>query len=101
MIVTCVPGMKAVRGPQHESSWWRAACCYRPPVGASWRLLDAEAAERRAFPDAATTLALPGVAAGPKNRLRSVREITMAGLGTYYLKSFQATQFKNRLRFRL
>lgn len=46
-------------------------------------------------------MALPTVAAGPDNRLRSVREVRVPRLGIYYLKLFRRTQAKNRLRFRL
>jgi len=67
----------------------------------SWRWLEAEAAERAAFPDLDAVLALPATAAGPENRLRSVREISVPGLGRYFLKLFRRTQFKNLIRFRL
>jgi SAM-dependent methyltransferase len=67
----------------------------------SWRWLEAQAAERSAFPDLATALALPATVAGPENRLRSVRAIAVPGLGTCYLKLFRRTQWKNRLRFLL
>jgi hypothetical protein len=45
-------------------------------------------------------LALPCAPAGPKNRLRHVARITL-GKRAWFLKTFTATQWKNRLRFQL
>jgi SAM-dependent methyltransferase len=64
----------------------------------TWQLLTDDADERRVFADLATTLRLPSSPAGPKNRLRHVTRITTAR-GVYYLKTFLATQWKNRLWF--
>ena len=63
-----------------------------------WVLLTDDATERSTFATAAATLALPAVPAAPPNRLRRVTRITTAH-GTYFLKTFAATQWQNRLRF--
>jgi SAM-dependent methyltransferase len=64
----------------------------------TWQLLTDDPDERRLFPDLATTLRLPSTPAGPKNRLRHVTRITTER-GAFYLKTFLATQWKNRLWF--
>lgn len=64
----------------------------------TWQLLTDDPDERRLFADLATTLRLPSSPAGPKNRLRHVTRITTER-GTFYLKTFLATQWKNRLWF--
>jgi len=67
-------------------------------VQVTWQLLTDDADERRLFPDLMTTLRLPSSPAGPKNRLRHVTRIATQH-GTFYLKTFTATQWKNRLWF--
>ena len=64
----------------------------------TWQLLTDDPDERRLFADLATTLRLPSTPAGPKNRLRRVARITTPR-GAFYLKTFLATQWKNRLWF--
>lgn len=64
-----------------------------------WLLLTDEANERATFASAAATAALPASIAAPKNRLRHVARLQTAH-GTYFLKTFAATQWQNRLRFR-
>lgn len=63
-----------------------------------WQLCTDDEAERRAFASLAATLALPGVPAGPRNRLRHVLRLEVGGR-TYYLKTFARTQWQNRLVF--
>ncbi len=70
------------------------------PVVASWQVCSNDPLERRRFADLATTLALPGSPAGPKNRLRHVVRIETEG-GVWFLKVFGRTQWKNRLHFAL
>ncbi len=65
----------------------------------SWQLLTDDPGERRRFGDLQATLAQPGSAAGPKNRLRHVVRIGSDD-AVWYLKVFTATQWKNRLHFR-
>lgn len=69
------------------------------PVQVTWQLLTDDPDERRLFADLATTLRLPSSPTGPKNRLRHVTRITTER-GVFYLKTFLATQWKNRLWFR-
>ena len=64
-----------------------------------WQLLTDDADERAQFASLAATLALPTTAAAPPNRLRHVRRLALPR-GVYYLKTFAATQWQNRLRFR-
>jgi SAM-dependent methyltransferase len=64
----------------------------------AWRLTTEDDDERRTFADLARTLALPWRAAAPPNRLRRVHRIEHGG-NTYFLKSFERTQWKNRLWF--
>jgi SAM-dependent methyltransferase len=68
------------------------------PVSASWQLCTEDPLERRRFADLASTLHLPGSPAGPRNRLRHVVRIEADG-GTWFLKVFTRTQWKNRLHF--
>ena len=63
-----------------------------------WQLLTDDAQERTLFASLAATLALPATAAAPPNRLRHVLRLATPH-GVYYLKTFTATQWQNRLRF--
>lgn len=63
-----------------------------------WSFEQATADERLLFPDAEVACALPFEPAGPPNRTRHVRRITV-GSEVYYLKVFAHTQWKNRVRF--
>tara|TARA_R110002096_G_scaffold161998_2_gene329022 strand:- start:476 stop:1897 length:1422 start_codon:yes stop_codon:yes gene_type:complete len=73
---------------------------YAAAVPTTWRLFTEDAAERETFANLAAVLKLPSVPAGPPNRLRHVVRIQHAGLD-YYLKTFQKTQWKNRVHFQL
>ena len=66
----------------------------------TWRLLTDDPTERSAFASLGSTLSLPNQPAGPPNRLRHVVCIEHAGR-SYFLKTFQRTQWKNRLHFKL
>lgn len=63
----------------------------------SWTLLEADAEERAAFTDLATTLRLPWTPAAPPNRLRHVRRVQL-GERICFVKVFEHTQWKNRMR---
>jgi ubiquinone/menaquinone biosynthesis C-methylase UbiE len=69
-------------------------------VPTTWRLFTDDEAERQAFASLAATLKLPSEPAGPPNRLRHVVRLKHAGQ-SYYLKTFQKTQWKNRVHFKL
>ena len=64
-----------------------------------WTLLNATAEERTVFATLQMTLGLPSKPAAPPNRFRAVTRIDILGQ-TYFLKTFQHTQLKNRLRNR-
>ncbi|MFK7741877.1 MAG: methyltransferase domain-containing protein [Planctomycetota bacterium] len=64
----------------------------------SWQLFTDDAAERAAFANLDGTLQHESTKAGPPNRLRQVTCIEFGGR-RYFLKTFQRTQPKNRLRF--
>lgn len=66
-------------------------------VATEWNPCDATAAERTTFATLAGTLALASEPAAPPNANRTVRRITTAH-GTYFLKCFAYTQWKNQLR---
>ena len=66
----------------------------------TWRLFTDDDLEREAFASLAAILDLPSEPAGPPNRLRHVIRVEHAGRN-YYLKTFQKTQWKNRLHFKL
>jgi SAM-dependent methyltransferase len=68
-------------------------------VQESWRFVDTTAAEREWFRDLDATLALARDPVGEPNRLRSVKRARIAGRD-YFLKVFERTQPKNRLRNR-
>lgn len=63
-----------------------------------WQLLTDDANERTTFASLAATLALPSKPAAPPNRLRHVQRFDTPH-GVYFLKTFTATQWQNRLRF--
>jgi SAM-dependent methyltransferase len=63
----------------------------------TWNFVDARGEERALFQSLAATLALPAAPATPPNRFRQVRRIE-AGGGTWFLKCFWRTQWKNRAR---
>ncbi len=63
-----------------------------------WQLLSDDERERATFASLDHTLAMPFLAAGPKNRLRSVRRLETAH-GVYFLKVFTRTQWQNRVTF--
>jgi len=65
----------------------------------SWQLLTDDPQERAVFRDLAATMSLPNEPAAPPNRLRHVLRVDACGR-RYYLKTFRATQWKNRLHFR-
>jgi len=67
----------------------------------AWEVLTDDAREREWFATLATTLAQPSRPAGPDNRLRHVVRLSAGNERAYFLKTFAATQPKNRLRFRL
>jgi ubiquinone/menaquinone biosynthesis C-methylase UbiE len=69
-------------------------------VPTTWRLFTENPTERASFASLAATLALPSTAAAPPNRLRHVQRIEVLGQ-SYYLKTFQRTQAKNRVHFLL
>lgn len=69
-------------------------------MATAWRWLQAEPHEQATLIDVDTTLQLPHEPAAPPNRLRTVLRL-QAPTGTLYLKRYQATQWKNRLHFRL
>ena len=71
---------------------------YAAAVPTTWQLFTEDPGERAAFASLTSVLALPNEPAGPPNRLRHVVRIEHAGQG-YYLKTFQKTQWKNRLHF--
>lgn len=73
---------------------------YAATVPTTWRLFTEAPAERAIFCDIAAVLSLPSEPAGPPNRLRHVVRIEVAGT-SYYLKTFQRTQWKNRVHFLL
>ncbi|MEO6593896.1 MAG: methyltransferase domain-containing protein [Planctomycetota bacterium] len=64
----------------------------------TWRLLTSNEEERRLFADLPSVQRLPSEPADPRNRLRHVTRLCTA-TGTYYLKTFARTQWKNRLWF--
>ena len=64
----------------------------------SWCLLSDDPDERRLFAAPSAWSALPNTPAGPDNRLRSVLRVA-DGDRHWYVKTFRATQWKNRLRF--
>jgi SAM-dependent methyltransferase len=66
-------------------------------MAGTWTFLEASAAERAAFADLVTTLALPAERLLPRNRLREVRRVRLPH-GTFYVKVFERTQWKNQLR---
>lgn len=68
------------------------------PVHDGWQLETNDATERRLFATLDATLALPSTGAGPRNRNRHVVRIDTAA-GVFFLKTFERTQPKNRLRF--
>lgn len=63
-----------------------------------WLLLTDDADEQRCFASLDAALAAPHVPAGAPNRLRHVLRID-AGTGTYYLKTFTRTSWRNRFAF--
>ncbi|MBL9076518.1 MAG: methyltransferase domain-containing protein [Planctomycetes bacterium] len=65
-----------------------------------WQLWTDDERERRAFADLPAVRRWPAEPAGPPNRLRQVWRLSCDG-GTYFLKCFAATQWKNRLAFAL
>ncbi|MBL8749572.1 MAG: methyltransferase domain-containing protein [Planctomycetes bacterium] len=65
-----------------------------------WHLATDDERERSAFASLDAVLRLPAEPAGPPNRLRHVRCLRTA-TGTYFLKTFVRTQWKNRIRFGL
>jgi ubiquinone/menaquinone biosynthesis C-methylase UbiE len=67
-------------------------------VADAWTLCSDDPRERATFATLAATLARPGTPAGPRNRLRSVARIDTPH-GVYFLKTFQRTQWNNRVRF--
>jgi len=69
-------------------------------VPKTWRLFTEDPDELAAFASLADVLALPNEPAGPPNRLRHVVRIEHGGQN-YYLKTFQKTQWKNRVHFQL
>jgi SAM-dependent methyltransferase len=69
-------------------------------VADAWTLLTEDPRERAVFGSLAAVSALPQAAAGPPNRLRDVLRLE-APCGTYFVKRFRRTQWKNRLRFAL
>lgn len=71
---------------------------YAAVVPTTWRLFTDDEAEREAFANLTATLQLESEPAGPPNRLRHVVRIPHAGTN-YYLKTFQKTQWKNRVHF--
>ncbi|MFT4511824.1 MAG: ubiquinone/menaquinone biosynthesis C-methylase UbiE [Planctomycetota bacterium] len=73
---------------------------YAAAVPTTWRLFTDDEAEREVFKSLAAVLKLPNEPAGPPNRLRHVVRIEHAGQN-YYLKTFQKTQWKNRVHFLL
>jgi SAM-dependent methyltransferase len=67
--------------------------------GYDWKFLDADAAERRAFPDArAADAAARDEPVMPRNRLRSVHEVRGPDGRRYFLKRFDGIQWKNLIR---
>lgn len=62
-----------------------------------WHWFEATAVERALVPSLDAVLALPREAAAPPNRLRRVHRLQVAGT-TCFLKEYQGTQWKNRLR---
>ena len=66
---------------------------------APWTFLEADAEERECFRDAARLRALERWPAAPENRHRRVLRIEALGR-TYYLKEFDHSLWKNRLRNR-
>ncbi len=66
----------------------------------TWRWLEANAAERAELGEPAAVLQHEWQPAAAPNRLRHVRRLHLAG-ETCYLKVFDRTQWKNRLRFAL
>ena len=73
---------------------------YAAAVPTTWRLFTNDEPEREVFASLAAVLKLPSEPAGPPNRLRHVIRVEHAGL-SYYLKTFQKTQWKNRVHFKL
>lgn len=73
--------------------------CKLPPVQAPWTFLEADAEERQCFCDAAQLGGLERWPAAPENRYRRVLRLEVLGR-TYYLKEFDQTLWKNRLRNR-
>jgi SAM-dependent methyltransferase len=65
-----------------------------------WQLLTDDPTERATFASADATRALPAVPAAPPNRLRNVVRVDTTH-GVYFVKTFAATQWQNRLRFRM
>lgn len=65
-----------------------------------WELLDADPEEAGEFADLAATRARITGPAAPPNRFRRVH-VVRHGERVYYLKEFERTQWKNRLRARL
>lgn len=64
----------------------------------TWQLFSDDEDERRRFADLAAAIAADGAPAGPRNRLRSVRRIDGPAT-TWFVKVFERTQWKNRVRF--
>ena len=69
-------------------------------MSTNWQLLAADDDERRRFADLAAALRVPSEAAAPPNRLRRVLRLVQDGR-TWFLKIFERTQLKNRIRFAL
>ena len=65
-----------------------------------WELLQADAEEAACFADLASARACVVGPAAPPNRFRRVHELRALDR-TYYLKEFEHTQWKNRVRARL
>lgn len=67
--------------------------------GFDWQFLDADAAERSAFPDARAALAAAvAEPVAPRNRLRSVHLVVGPDGRRYFLKRFDGVQWKNLWR---
>jgi SAM-dependent methyltransferase len=67
--------------------------------GYDWQFLDADALERRAFPDARTVLeAADPEPVAPRNRRRAVHAVTGPDGKRYFLKRFDGVQWKNLWR---
>jgi len=67
-------------------------------VAEPWRVLSEDPDERRLFAAPGAWSGLPSAPAGPRNRLRSVQRVG-DDARHWYVKTFAATQWKNRLRF--